>query len=181
MGPNAVRQTVQALRERGHPGVLARSGVAVPSPKSGLIPEADFERLVDQLREELTPSEAETVLARAGVLTGRYVSQHRIPAPFRSLLRWLPRRWGLYLLLVAFQRHAWTFTGRGRFDWRWGPTPAIRLVDVPTCRSCGSGRGGSFYRAAFTQLLALAAPGVRVEETMCQRRGDACCEFEIHA
>ena len=87
------------------------------------------------------------------------------------------------LLLVAFQRHAWTFAGNGQFSFR-GPFPgSLTLAGCPTCRPASGaefeGPAGAYYEAAFEGLLRLAAPGLRVREAACQAMHAPLCRFEI--
>lgn len=143
-----------------------------------MVPEAWFVRLVAAVRATLPAHEAEAVLADGGRRTAAYVAAHRIPAPLRFLLARLPARWGVALLLRAFDRHAWTFAGAGRYRGR-GNT--ITLADAPTCRGGppASRRRGGYYAAAFEGLLRLAAPSASVREITCQACGDDRCRFAI--
>jgi divinyl protochlorophyllide a 8-vinyl-reductase len=109
------------------------------------------------------------------------VAAHRIPGPFRRLLRALPARLAVPLLLKAFARHAWTFAGRGRFTVEGAYPGTIRLEDCPTCREPIRGaRGGAYYEAAFAGLLRIAAPDVSVREIACLTQGAPACRFRIH-
>lgn len=186
IGPNSVTQSLRALRELETPEVahqvVAQSYLPDDWPE-GLIPEAWFVRLISALRQTLPPERSEAVLRRAGRYTADYVGRHRIPGVFRLLLRVLPARLALPLLLAAFRRHAWTFAGSGAFGVR-GPFPGALLLDgCPTCRPEAAAaplpHGGAYYEAAFTGLLQLAAPTVRVREVACRARGEAPCQFRI--
>jgi divinyl protochlorophyllide a 8-vinyl-reductase len=185
IGPNAVLQSLEAAGELESEGYRRqlRSALALPEswPK-GMIPETWFLRTVEHLRATLPPERAEAVLRRAGTYTADYVGQHRVPKPFRGLLRILPRAWAIPLLLEAFRRHAWTFAGSGSF--RVEPTAPRTLVleQAPTCRTVHpeGRRGGAYYEAAFEGLLTLAGGGIRVVETDCVRAGASACRFTIH-
>lgn len=188
IGPNAVFQTLAALTDREGPDVARKVAETADLPEvdlEGLIPEAWFVRLIDALRAELPSARAEAVLAEAGHRTAAYVARRRIPVVFRSLLALLPARLALPLILAAFRRHAWTFAGAGRFTTAGRYPGRIELEMSPTCRPRPSGgppeveRGGAYYAAAFAGLLALAAPGVRVQETTCACRGAERCTFII--
>jgi hypothetical protein len=59
--------------------------------------------------------QAGAILAKAGQGTADYILAHRIPGPAKALIRALPAPLGARLLTAAIARHAWTFTGSGRF------------------------------------------------------------------
>jgi divinyl protochlorophyllide a 8-vinyl-reductase len=176
-------RTLQAVEERYGPEAATelhrRAGL--PAHRwDALIPEAWFIDVIRELRTWLPEDEAEAMLRRAGALTGDYVRENRIPVLFRGLLRALPSRWALPLLLRAFRRHAWTFAGSGRFRYEGVAPPVLVLEGPPTCRAPGGPtRSGSYYEAAFETLLALAAPGIRVREVECEAAGDPACRFEL--
>ena len=189
IGPNSLIQTLRALAELEPTDVQQRVSdrAALPEPlPPGMVPEALFVKLVRALREELPPARSEAVLRRSGSYTAAYVAQNRIPAPFRGLLRVLPARAGVPMLIAAFRRHAWTFAGAGRFSVEGtllGPGTLL-LEGCPTCRA-GSAEGlghvgvlaGAYYEAAFEGLLRLAAPRLHVREVACQAAASPVCRF----
>lgn len=184
IGPNAVVQTLRALAELEGATVadaLRRRALPPQAALDGMIPEAWFVRLTDALRDALPWARSEAVLRLAGRYTADYVAAHRIPGAVRTLLRRLPPRLAVPILLAAFRRHAWTFAGGGRFGLDGGYPGAIVLAGCPTCRR---GRrpapAGGYYEAAFTGLLGLAAPGAVVREDACESRGAPSCRFTIH-
>lgn len=186
IGPNAVLQTLRALREREPPEVarLVAARAALPEPwPEGMIPEAWFIRLIQALRATLPAERAAAIFRQSGAYTAEYVSRHRIPALFRALLRLLPARLGIPLLLLAFRRHAWTFAGGGRFQAEGAFPGTIVLQGCPTCRAevtaASSGPAGAYYEAAFEGLLRLAARGVRVREVACHASHATPCRFQI--
>ncbi len=183
IGTNAVLQTLRAVE------VLCGRAIAVDVAREldlpeadpqGMIPEAWFVSLVGILRRRREISDAEGILRLAGSYTGDYVAANRIPAPFRVLLRVLPARLAVPLLLWAFRRHAWTFAGSGDFQ-VLGPYPGtLVLQGPPTCRHAdGPDPSGAYYEAAFQRLLELAAPGIRVTEEACQAGGHPACRFRL--
>jgi divinyl protochlorophyllide a 8-vinyl-reductase len=186
IGPNSVLQTLRALRELERPELAQliplRAELPVRFP-AGMIPEAWFVRLIQVLRASLPTRRAEAVLRRSGAYTADYVSRNRIPAPLRLLLRLLPVRLGIPLLLAAFRRHAWTFAGGGRFHAEGRFPGTIVLSGCPTCRADSAadlhGHAGAYYEAAFEGLLSLASPKVRVREVACQSSHDPDCRFQI--
>lgn len=183
IGPNSVMRTLEALEESHGPAAaneLHRRADLPGRRWDELIPEAWFLAVIRELRALLPEAEAEAVLRRAGALTGDYVREHRIPGFFRGLLRVLPPRWAVPLLLRAFRRHAWTFAGSGRFHFEGHHPPVLILQGSPTCLDRGGpARSGSYYEAAFETLLALAAPGIRVREVACLAAGDEACRYEL--
>ncbi len=183
IGPNAVIQTLEALRAPEGPGLAERVASAADLPErepEALVPEAWFVRLVAALRRELPRDRAEKVLAHSGAATARYVAVNRIPSAFRALLRLLPARVAIPLLLAAFRRHAWTFAGQSGFEVQGRYPGSIVLDDAPTCRHETHPAGsGSYYEAAFEGLLSLASPRVRVTEVDCRASGAPACRFLI--
>lgn len=184
IGPNAVSQTLRAAAELEGTtfyAAVARRANLPATDADGMIPEDWFIRLVEALRVSLPWPRSEAILRRAGEYTADYVAANRIPAVIRGLLRVLPARLAVPLLLTAFRRHAWTFAGSGRFGTEGHFPGAITLTGCPTCShgSNDTGLAGAYYEAAFEGLLRLAAPRVTVREFRCEACGDAGCGFAI--
>jgi divinyl protochlorophyllide a 8-vinyl-reductase len=186
IGPNSLIQTFRALAELESPEVVRSVKARAALPESwpdGMIPEAWFMRLVVALRETLPSERSEAILRRSGRYTAEYVGAHRIPKPIRAMLRVLPARLGIPILLRAFDRHAWTFAGAGRFA-SHGPFPGeITLDGCPTCRAESTvnleGHAGAYYEAAFEGLLRLAARDVHVREVDCRADHATACRFRV--
>lgn len=151
MGPNAIIQTVGALRD--HYGaaaantLLAQHGHAhlVQELPSEMIDEADFHRLVQMLVVQTGSSEAGVILREAGQRTARYLLQHRIPRLFQRLVGILPHRIGMWLLLWAISKHAWTFAGSGQFSFVVNDDPTISLtINYPSVETVAHFYGGTF-------------------------------------
>lgn len=209
IGPNAVTRTLDAVTERlgGRTAKTLREAAGIPaSIPEVMIPEQWFERLVAELRGRTPEDTSREILRAAGRATASYVRQNRIPAPARGLLRILPSRLALPILLRAVSRHAWTFAGRGDFS---HADSHLVLSDPPTCRAASEGHaapsahvapgadarsitsgttrgdassgvpGGAYYEAAFEGILSLAAPDVRVREVACIRAGAPACRFRL--
>ncbi len=187
IGPNAIIQTVQALRElygaAGAAEVLA--GIGKPNLRdarpASMIDERDFAELYHDLLGALGRAATNRVMARAGALTSQYVMRKRIPRPVHWLLRALPRRLGMRLLLNAISRHAWTFAGSGRFSYQMGRAPVLALDNCLTARDLAADAPAcAFYQAAFQGFLAtLIDRRLRVEEERCLACGAARCEFRV--
>lgn len=186
IGPNAVIQTLRAVAELESAALrqaLPERAALPDAAPTAMIPDEWFVRLLRAVRASLPPARAEAVLRRSGELTAAYVAKNRIPAPFRALLRILPPRLGIPLLLRAFRRHAWTFAGAGRFSYE-GPYPGSLILEGgPTCRAGSTdgvvGHAGAYYEAAFEGLLRLAAPRVHVREVACQAASSPVCRFAV--
>jgi divinyl protochlorophyllide a 8-vinyl-reductase len=185
IGPNAILQLVAvldhcegaALRHR----VMARAGVVLPPPDSGMIPETEAAAVHLALREVL-PGRAEGLLRLAGIATADYILAHRIPRLARLLIRALPGVLGARLLTAAIARHAWTFAGSGgfrvagrhplTFEVAGNPLTAGLRSDHPMC---------DWHAAVFERLFArLVWPAVEVEEVACTATGAAACRFVLH-
>ncbi len=186
IGPNAVLQTLRALEEQAGAEAVraacARAELPDPAP-ARMIPEAWFVRLVASVRHLLPAEQSDAVLARAGALTAEYVRANRIPSLVRGLLAALPASAGMPLLVRAFEKHAWTFAGSGRFQASLGPPITLTLEGCPTCRAeagaASSRRAGAYYEAAFEGLLHTADVRVRVREVACRVTGSPDCRFLV--
>jgi divinyl protochlorophyllide a 8-vinyl-reductase len=186
LGPNSVTQTLRALRElegaETAQRIVAQAGLPAQLPP-GMIPEGWFLSLLQAVRTALPVARAEAVLRLSGRYTAAYVAQNRIPAPFRGLLRLLPARAAVPLLLFAFRQHAWTFAGSGLYR-HAGGYPGVLLFDRcltcrPTAQVAQGSLGGAWYEAAFEGLLRLAAPTLTVREVACQAAGAPLCRFVL--
>jgi len=187
IGPNAILQLVAALRERDGEGavaaVLHRAGLEdrMARPVEGLVPVAEVRALHAALQEVVGPATACRLAAEAGRRTAAYLLAHRIPRLFQRLLARLPARLRRPLLLAAIGRHAWTFTGGGRFALLGGSPPRLSIEPCPLCPATGrDGLGCVYYAATFEALLRdLVDPGTRVEPTACGATGSRRCELRI--
>jgi divinyl protochlorophyllide a 8-vinyl-reductase len=117
----------------------------------------------------------------AGSATGDYLLAHRIPRPAQALLRILPAGIAGRLLLAAITRHAWTFTGSGRFTAEAGSPTVVAIANCPICRGTHSEMPAcDYYAATFERLFTvLVHPDAKVVETDCMGRGASACRFEI--
>lgn len=185
IGPNAIVQTHAALAATLGPARAA----ALLREATGRLPETLPERMVDEgevngyVRHVITSLGplAHAVLRDAGHRTATYLLAHRIPKPAQLLMRALPPRAGLAMLLSAIGRHSWTFAGSGDFVSRMDDVPWVRVIRCPMCR--GLHAGGpvcDFYAGTFEGLLqALIVPSAHVVETECEAEGASSCRFEL--
>jgi divinyl protochlorophyllide a 8-vinyl-reductase len=115
------------------------------------------------------------------VATADYLLARRIPRAFQALLRMLPGGVAGRALLAAIARHAWTFTGSGRFRITGGPGLGFEIAGSPLARAaCESASACEYYAATFERLFrVLVSPGARVVETACEAMGAPACRFSI--
>ncbi len=187
IGPNAIIQTVAALREmfgdEGARAVLVRGGVGdLPDHlPHELIDEREFHALVELLIEQIGEERTNMVMARSGQLTSEYVFANRIPPVARIALRLLPPRMRLRLLLPAMRRHTWTFAGSGVFAYDLTPTPSLSIANGTLFdTSAMAAAMCAYYRGAFEHMFRkLVCPHATLRELECQARGDRRCRYAI--
>ena len=183
VGPNAITQTSRALtalvgfemrnRVFAHAG-LGWMGNREPDQR---VRAETVNALNASVLAVLGRQTAELVLGEAGVRTGHYIIDNRIPGLAKTLLRLLPRRLALRLLLMAVARNAWTFAGdatveTGR-DW-------IVIQDNPICLGKAGFSGCVWHHRVLETLFhTLVSPDVTVVETHCIGQGDPFCRFEF--
>jgi divinyl protochlorophyllide a 8-vinyl-reductase len=188
VGPNAIIQTRDvlddacgvALRRR----ILDEAGLRLwqMQDPAGMVSADDVNALNARIAALLPEAQAAAVLDEAGQRTGDYIMAHRIPAVAQIVLRMLPARLSLRLLLKAVTQHAWTFAGSALVtsdaDWRghgW-----IRIEDNPICTARSGFAACIWHEAVFRRLFStLVSHRIRVRETQCTGRGDGACLFEI--
>lgn len=182
IGPNAIIQTVQALKECYGPdqaaALLQPGGQAwlLDYHPTEMIDEQLFRDLVLLLVEQIGVADANHILQRSGQYTARYLLQHRIPGPFQRLLKLLPRRLALALLLVAISKHAWTFVGSGTFTYSLGRPPQLTIASGIQSRGAIAG----FYAGTFETLLqSLIDAQTHVVPVAAQADGDNRCIYDI--
>jgi len=182
IGPNAIIQTVQALKECYGPdqatALLQQSGQAwlIEYHPTEMIDEQLFRDLVLLLVEHLGVADATRILERSGQYTARYLLQYRIPGPFQRLLKLLPHRPALALLLLAISKHAWTFVGSGTFTYTLGRPPQLTIASGIQARGAIAG----FYAGTFETLLqTLIDAQTRVVPVAAQVDGDNHCIYDI--
>ena len=187
IGPNAIIQTLAALRERI--GVRATSDLLraagldryrteVPT---AMVPEADVSDLYRTLRLRLDAAEAEAGARLAGDKTAAYVLANRIPRAAQMLLRLLPPRFAAPVLLSSITKHTWTFAGSGTVSIVSAAAPRIAIEGCPICRgSSAQAPLCGYYAASFEGLFReLVTAKATVVEVACQALGANGCVFEI--
>lgn len=183
IGPNAILQLVLSVRagegEAAAQRILrrARLEARLAEPVEGLVPVAEVAALHAALVETVGIERARALVADAGRGTAAYLLAHRIPGLFQRLVARCPVPLGRRLLLAAIGRHAWTFTGGGRFSARLGPPLQLRIEPCPLCPAEGrEGLGCVYYAATFETLLRrLVDPLTRIEPAACGAAGSRTC------
>ncbi len=187
IGPNAILQVVAALVAHGGESEAATllhdaTGRTLDALPHEMVDEREVQLLMRELVTQLGRAESQLVLHDAGVRTADYLLANRIPRPVQRLIRALPRRLGLRVLLLAIGRHAWTFAGSGRFEVAWtAPWPELVFDDCTLCRLIRDDAAVcAYYAGTFERLFrVLIAPAATVQETECTAVGDAACRFRL--
>jgi divinyl protochlorophyllide a 8-vinyl-reductase len=186
IGPNAIIQTVRALREQygdRADTMLIRAGrpdLCAQLPAE-MIDEREFQALIQRLRDQLGLEATAAILARAGAYTGDYILANRIPRPVQLILKFLPPRLALTMLLAAIAKHAWTFVGSGQFSYYRDRTMHLKIVNCVESRDVQAATPiCAFYQGAFERLIrALVKSRSCVYEVACAACGDPACIFEV--
>jgi divinyl protochlorophyllide a 8-vinyl-reductase len=187
IGPNALIQTVRALREQIRDAKITailqqcnQESLLYEAP-SEMVHERAFETLVGAVADQLGVESAYQILWRSGTLTADYLLEHRIPRPFQLLLRPLPPKPALALLLAAIRQHAWTFVGSGRFVYRVRQTPQLTVSThiQPIEAVCGF-YGGTFEHLFRTLVASQTRVGTTTSVTNREPTGQASCIYTIH-
>lgn len=187
IGPNAVIQTAAALHaalgDRECRTIFDDAALAhyLASPPQAMVDEREVARLHRGIRARYPATTAGQILHESGRLTGEYVLAHRIPAPVRRLLGWLPAPVAAAALLGAIRRHAWTFIGSGEFRTLHGPPIVLEIRGNPlVAGETAAGPLCEWHAAVFETLFRrLVAGGCAVRETHCMAAGDDLCRFVV--
>lgn len=187
IGPNAIIQVAAALRARlgdatAAPLLEGATGYRLDTLPSAMVDEGEVQALMQAVIGELGAASAAPLLRDAGRRTADYLLANRIPRLVQPLIRALPPRLGLTVLLAAVSRHAWTFAGSGRFrvvpngDW-----PELVFEDCAICRGMrGAARVCDYYAGTFEGLFVrLIGRDLRVIECECIAQGGATCCFRV--
>jgi divinyl protochlorophyllide a 8-vinyl-reductase len=187
IGPSSIIQTIAALREVYDPiqsrAILVcggASGLAEHLP-SEMVDEREFYALAQMLVDQLGAAQAARILRRAGELTAVYLLRYRIPLPVQWMLRLVPVRQRLRLLLPVLARNASTFAGSGSFSFDAGATPLVSIAN-PALHGPPATMSAicSFYKGILCHLArSLISRRVTVWETECQSHGDAACVYRF--
>ncbi len=185
IGPNAIIQFGEAVAAlegvAGRERLFDEAGqkAYLSHPPTALVPETDVLRLHAEFRRFATDNRRRSASWLAGRRTADYILAHRIPGFAQAIILSLPRFIAAPLLGAAIAKHAWTFTGSGRFQRGRGQGFSFEIQDCVLCRGLTSERAEcEYYCGAFERLYAvLVDPDVKVVETACKASGGACCRF----
>ncbi len=184
IGPNAILQLIPVLDERlgreGRDALLFSSGIDALPDGSSMIDELPVARLHQQLRLK-APEDAPDIARRAGMATGDYILEHRIPAAAQRLLGVLPGFIGSRLLANAIAKHAWTFAGSGEFRIVSLSPLVFEIENNPVVRGEASKRPLCTWHAAVFERLyrELVSDTYRARELHCAAQGHRACRFLI--
>lgn len=182
IGPNSVIQLSRAIRVLGGDivaeGVFAASGYSslLNEPPDQMIDEAIPAQLFRTMWNTLPREQAAAIAYDAGLRTADYIIENRIPKKVRVLLRIMPTRIAMRVLLRAIEKHAWTFAGSGACSTQTSPDYLIRIKDNPLVMpEC------CWHRGVFERLFGmLLAANVTVNHVQCGAAGDDACLFVVH-
>ena len=181
IGPNAVLQLIEALREQADADLTERIFASVDltfllsCPPTTMVDERIPARLFAALWRELPAKRAQRIAAEAGRRTADYIIANRIPDLAKSALGLSPPWLATALLLSAIEKHAWTFAGSGRCSTHLRPTVQLIIEDNPMAMpDC------CWHVAVFEQLFRrLVSPDTKVTHSECCRAGAEACRFDI--
>lgn len=187
IGPNAIIQTARVIdgtygADRTRQTFLhAGLDGYVDQLPAAMVIESEFAALARAVVADYGADAAAEILTRAGEFTAGYLLENRIPRPVQTLLRLLPRRPALWLLLTAIRKNAWTFVGSGTFSYVLDATPRLLISESRLC--CDETAGAAichFYQGTFRRLLrTLVDRRTELREVECQARGAPCCTYRL--
>lgn len=187
IGPNAIIQTVAALKETCGTAraeeILHAGGLPhlVDHMPDHMVREQEFFSLIHLLLDQVGAEEAMRILERSGHLTGDYVLRHRIPHPFQRLLMWraVPRQMSLRLLMLAIARSAWTFVGSGQFRFEGGNKCTISITNRTPDQAIPAAIC-SFYGGTFAKLVQVLIDARLMVECITEGKDDTIrCAYRI--
>jgi len=181
VGPNAVTRLAEALLARTDQATTSAVFFAAGAqhllvhPPAKMVDEIIVRQLYRALFERLPEQEASLIAHDAGERTAHYLLANRIPAPARLILRMLPARLSLRLLLRAIRHHAWTFAGSGQFQARPGRRACVSISHNPMPMP------GCVWQVAVFETLfrSLVSRSCQVRHVQCEQVAGPRCEFEI--
>jgi len=187
IGPNTIIQLAHVLRERygedlASTMLFESTGYAISALPGAMVDEREAQSFVRRVMQQLGERPGARVLHEAGHRTADYLMANRIPTAAQWVMKALPARAGLSLLLKAMRANAWTFAGSGTFSVHPHATGAdLTFHACAMCRDMrAEGPVCDFYAGTFEHLIrTLVAPRAQVMEVECQAQGAHCCRFEV--
>jgi len=182
IGPNALIQTINALREFYIESQIAsmlrqsnQDYLLHQSPQE-MIEEGEFDRLALNLCDHIGVMPTRKVLQRSGELTADYLLAHRIPKPFQELLKVLPRQLALRLLFMSMSQNAWTFIGSGEFTYDMsGHMPVVKITSDFASMEAACGFFGGTFEHLIRKLI-----DTRVSVRYILELDQKYCQYVIH-
>jgi divinyl protochlorophyllide a 8-vinyl-reductase len=180
IGPNAVIQLGDVLAALGgtkQRSVFSTAGILpyLTSPPASMIREAEVFSLFQTVWLQFPETKALAIMYEAGNKTGDYILHHRIPGAAQKVLKALPARLAIPLLLTAIQKHAWTFAGSGSVKIKRCGQASISICDNPLALP-----GCPWHLGVFEALFRRLTDRYLVfKHTHCCAKGDDVCRFEI--
>ncbi|ACF13097.1 bacteriochlorophyll 4-vinyl reductase [Chloroherpeton thalassium ATCC 35110] len=182
IGPNSIIQTFNALStrfgEERTKAIFRSAGHEkyIGNLPSEMVNEAEFHALVKAVLEEIGEKDASEILKDSGQRTAEYLLKNRIPGIFQSLVKLMPKKLGMKLLLFAISKNAWTFAGSGAFSFEVGDTMYIRVrVSFPSKPVVAYFYGGTFYKL----LRTLIDPAAHVAIEEHSEKGEIDCFYNV--
>lgn len=187
IGPNTIIQLAHVLRDRHGEAVASKllfdsTGYSITALPGAMVDEREAQRFVRTVMTTLGERPGVSVLHEAGKRTADYLMANRIPRPAQWVMKALPARAGLSLLLKAMSANAWTFAGSGSFSVLTVPHGAeLSFHACAMCRDMHTeGPVCDFYAGTFEHLIrTLVSPRAEVREVECLATGGHCCRFEV--
>jgi divinyl protochlorophyllide a 8-vinyl-reductase len=181
IGPNSIIQTAESLRE--HCGIEVKTKVLQDAGldqyntelPSDMTTETHFHWFVKSLLSDQGKEMAAEILQDSGERTAVYLLKNRIPGFFQTIVKPLPNKLGLKMLLFAISKNAWTFAGSGEFSYNIGEASYIKVIVTHPSEPVVS----NFYFGTFKRLLGeLISANIRLElETL---EAGECIECTYH-
>lgn len=187
IGPNAILQVIEAVTAKHGKGaceaLFSSAGLShhLMARPTEMVSEHEVALLQAKLRDVFGGPEAKALSWEAGLRTGGYLLDNRIPKLAQLVLRFVPASVAARALAQAIGRHSWTFAGTGHFSFRPGRPFVFEIQNNPLCRQIRSDIPAcDFYAATFERIFrAIVHPNARVKETQCEASGDGSCVFEV--
>ena len=187
IGPNTIIQLAHVLSERHGEALASRllfdsTGYAITALPGTMVDEREAQRFVQAVVHTLGERTGTSVLHEAGRRTADYLMANRIPRLAQWIMKALPARAGLSLLLKAMSANAWTFAGSGSFSVLTVPRGAeLSFHACAMCRDLqADGPMCDFYAGTFEHLIrTLVSPHAEVREVECMATGGHACRFEV--
>ena len=187
IGPNAIIQMIKTMEE--DLGVRQTIDFFIDSklsqyishPLVGRVHEEDVCLIHQRLIETYGIEHAKRLSWQAGEKTADYLLKNRIPKLMGLILKHLPIKMSISILLRAISNHAWTFVGSGTFSYQVFKSITIYIESNPICKGIRSSEPVcDYYAGTFEGLFkSLIDTSIEVKEVGCEAQGDLSCSFRV--